>query len=521
MATEIMSPSRKIKAKVEFYKNSTLATTYSGDDNIIEVVIEQTGEQGKFFGFGICQSATVKLLDPNRTIDINQYDYFLVYFTVNSLSYGATTLPRFYPKEITRDENTNNLTVKGYDMLYDAANHTWNDLNVQPQDLGKAVAAIATYLKATKFQNSSNNGFSIAPPYNLEGTETLRSVLDDAAEATTTYYYCDGANQLVFTDILQTTTPYSISKEDYFTLKADNQRQLANITYATELGDNVTATNGGVGDTQYIRDNNILGLKPSSEVAAILKGYIDALANKVITPYECTWRGNYQLAIGTPLAIVAKDNSTINTYLFNQTLTYNGGLNSKLSWTYKDTSESESNPATLGEVLNQTYAKVDKTNKQIDLVVSKVDGQESTISQIQLDQESINASVGSITNRQDATDTEIDSINQKVDASITSDQVELIVQQELAGGVDKVTTSTGFTFNQEGLTIKKSDVDITTNISEDGMKVSKGGEVVLTANNGGVEARNLHATTYLIIGENSRFEDYDNGSRTGCFWIRG
>ena len=75
MATEIMSPSRKVKAKVEFYKGSTLATTYSGDDNIIEVVIEQTGEQGKFFGFGICQSATVKLLDPNRTIDINQYDY--------------------------------------------------------------------------------------------------------------------------------------------------------------------------------------------------------------------------------------------------------------------------------------------------------------------------------------------------------------------------------------------------------------------------------------------------------------
>jgi hypothetical protein len=44
MATEIMSPSRKVKAKVEFYKGSTLATTYSGDDNIIEVVIEQTGE---------------------------------------------------------------------------------------------------------------------------------------------------------------------------------------------------------------------------------------------------------------------------------------------------------------------------------------------------------------------------------------------------------------------------------------------------------------------------------------------
>lgn len=99
--------------------------------------------------------------------------------------------------------------------------------------------------------------------------------------------------------------------------------------------------------------------------------------------------------------------------------------------------------------------------------------------------------------------------------------MELIVQEELAGGVNKVTTTTGFTFNQDGLTISKSNVDITTDISEDGMRVSKDGQVVLTADNNGVEALNLHASTYLIIGENSRFEDYDNGSRTGCFWIGG
>ena len=41
---------------------------------------------------------------------------------------------------------------------------------------------------------------------------------------------------------------------------------------------------------------------------------------------------------------------------------------------------------------------------------------------------------------------------------------------------------------------------------------------VLTANNQGVDAANLHANTYLIIGEYSRFEDYGNG-RTGCFWV--
>ena len=59
-----------------------------------------------------------------------------------------------------------------------------------------------------------------------------------------------------------------------------------------------------------------------------------------------------------------------------------------------------------------------------------------------------------------------------------------------------------------------------TQITEDGMTVYKNNESVLVANNVGVEAVNLHATTYLIIGNNSRFENY-NDTRTGCFWIGG
>ena len=54
------------------------------------------------------------------------------------------------------------------------------------------------------------------------------------------------------------------------------------------------------------------------------------------------------------------------------------------------------------------------------------------------------------------------------------------------------------------------------------MSVYKNEEKVLIANNEGVKAANLHATTYLIIGNYSRFEDYtniDGEVRTGCFWI--
>jgi hypothetical protein len=59
---------------------------------------------------------------------------------------------------------------------------------------------------------------------------------------------------------------------------------------------------------------------------------------------------------------------------------------------------------------------------------------------------------------------------------------------------------------------------MSTTITEDGMTVYRGDEEMLTANNQGVVALNLKATTYFVIGTNSRFEDYGY-DRTGCFWI--
>ena len=103
---------------------------------------------------------------------------------------------------------------------------------------------------------------------------------------------------------------------------------------------------------------------------------------------------------------------------------------------------------------------------------------------------------------------------------MTSDSVQIAINKALENGVNKVSTSTGFTFDDAGLTISKSDSEMSTLIDDDGMKVSKNEEEVLTADNTGVNAINLTARQYLIIGTKSRFEDYGD-SRTGCFWIGG
>ena len=113
---------------------------------------------------------------------------------------------------------------------------------------------------------------------------------------------------------------------------------------------------------------------------------------------------------------------------------------------------------------------------------------------------------------------DIQTLTQKVNATMTAEDVKLQIQSELNNGVTKVKTTTGFTFDDEGLTVSKSGSEMTTQITEDGMTVFRDNTAILTANNVGVDAVNLHATTYLIIGTHSRFEDYGE-DRTGCFWI--
>ena len=104
--------------------------------------------------------------------------------------------------------------------------------------------------------------------------------------------------------------------------------------------------------------------------------------------------------------------------------------------------------------------------------------------------------------------------------AITSEELEIQISSKLEDGVTKVETNTGFKFDDTGLTVSKENSQMTTTITEDGMTVYKDGSEMLVANNLGVNAVNLRASTYLIIGTNSRFEDYGD-SRTGCFWIGG
>lgn len=120
-------------------------------------------------------------------------------------------------------------------------------------------------------------------------------------------------------------------------------------------------------------------------------------------------------------------------------------------------------------------------------------------------------------------DDKVTELSSEVKMKLDADAVSIAVKNEIANGVDRVETTTGYRFDSEGLNISKSGESISNSLTHEGMYVRKSGDDILVADADGVKATDLHAKTYLIVGEGdgrSRFEDYGT-DRTGCFWIGG
>ena len=123
-------------------------------------------------------------------------------------------------------------------------------------------------------------------------------------------------------------------------------------------------------------------------------------------------------------------------------------------------------------------------------------------------------------------DDKVTSLKSEVEMKLDADAVSIEIEKEIAKGVDRVATKTGYVLDENGLNISKTGDEMKNLLDNTGMYVTKSGDEILVANKDGVDAKDLHAKTYLIIGEGegrSRFEDYNatGERRTGCFWIGG
>lgn len=534
------SVARQFVGRVELLEGSTLLNIFEYDGALQSFTIDRTGDTTKFFGYGISQMATVKLRDKERSIDIKKGQRLQVAYGIeNDYVY---TCPIFIIDEVTRDENTNELTIKAYDPIYQASGHKVEELKLQLP----AVYTLKTFAYAcgsilgmpVKFIDIPADLLNLAYTVenaNFSGDESIREAIDDLAEMFGAIYYFSNDWELTFKRLDVSGEPVlAIDKSKYFELTAKTAHTLTNIMSVTELGDNVTTTSEIEGDTQYLRENAFLTLR--DDIGELLEDILSAVQGLTIYQFECKHRGDFRLEIGDKVSFTTKDNKTIETYILNDSTTYNGGLVSTATLKYEGSDKNEGNPTTLGEALKQTYARVDKVNQEIELLAKRVE--DSDVGKLTEEMASIKLTTDAITAQVSRVETEtneaIETLSKEVSQTMTEEDVTILISEEMSNNVTSVKTTTGFLFDETGLTISRSNREVTNQITEDGMSIRRrsDSQELLTTNSQGVIARNVTATTYLNIA-GSRFERFEAnysdverigpslGLRSGCFWLGG
>lgn len=122
------------------------------------------------------------------------------------------------------------------------------------------------------------------------------------------------------------------------------------------------------------------------------------------------------------------------------------------------------------------------------------------------------------------------SLENKVETIQNDTKYAIKVSEDIqTNGVSKVKTETGYTFDNEGLKIEKTNAKAKSKLNESGLEINdatgsseesllfagydkKTGETI-------VKSKNMTVGKYLTVGTYSRIEDYEEG--TGVFWIGG
>lgn len=164
-------------------------------------------------------------------------------------------------------------------------------------------------------------------------------------------------------------------------------------------------------------------------------------------------------------------------------------------------------------LINDNRDKVDEAKSELQDAIAQ------TSTELSRTTEEVHVQASKVTELADS----VSSLSNEVEMKLDANAVNIAIKEEMANGVDRVVTESGYRFDADGLTISKSGEQMANLLDNTGMYVTRSGDEILTANDKGVTAVNLHAKEYLIVGQGngrSRFEDYGI-LRTGCFWVGG
>ena len=388
---KFLSPRREISCYIEM----NLEDTYEilRNKQIYNWKIERNAEDSKFFGTGVCQKMTLETIMTDFGSQVRTIN------PVSGVSGFTFSTPLFYITEVIQDEVANKITYTAYDGLYFATLHKIKEANLPSTYTIKELAEKAVAL-IPELSGVDTSSFPTNLPFtsaNLSGEETCREIFDDIAEATQTNYYVNSENIVCFKR-MNTIVSVNVPKTAYFEATTGAVYVLKTIMSVTELGDNASSTATGSPDvsgievTQYVRENCFYTQLKDTELNNVLQQAINNVGNSYLYEYSIKWRG---ITATEPFDIISfanRDGLYVETVLFNDTISYNGGLIEQSSWSYKAQDETEESSG-ISERINNTFARVNKVDNTVKIHAGLINNLQEEYAELNVTVDGINTKV--------------------------------------------------------------------------------------------------------------------------------
>jgi len=439
--------------------------------------------------------------------------------TFEYIDYGA-----FLVTEITYTKDTGITQITAYDsMVKSMVNYTPLAIDY-PINLFDYTNALCTACGLVLGSNTFVNAdWQVERDLweTMEGV-TYRDILTQIAQATASTCIIGNDNKVYFKYLTDTNEE----------LTYDNMKKLKLEPIYGEINSVVLGRDPIVGEDVFLKDDESIEENGLTEFRIVNNEIIDKNRENAITPiynalhgisyypFETSTEGLGWYEIGDSFTIVNDLGEEYKTSLFNFNITVDGGI--------KETLKSVAETKTQSQY--QYASSISKRIKNTEIIVNK---QEGTI-------EAIASDVQTIDTRENNNYQEV--LNKFGDYMPTSDFVDLensvrrlqtdtytkteINTKLTDGSVTMVSTTSG-TFDENGLTIEKTNAKSKGRFNETGVTVldatgSTDEELLFAGydenlNESIVRTKNINVTKYLSIGTRSRIEDYEDG--TGIFYV--
>lgn len=262
----------------------------------------------------------------------------------------------------------------------------------------------------------------------------------------------------------------------------------------------------GEKNTYIITGNYLLTAETTEDILPVVQTLYEQLKDVSFTPCKVTIPANLETRAGSIVTITDLNGKRITAYVMTSTLAGNR-LTLECTGSYRR----DSTTAVNNQSYKALYGKVLKLRTDVEGIYAENRDTDGKIAKMQLDINGISTEVSK--QLEDITGVKNELTQIKQDAESVSIQIQNIQNN----GVSRVETTTGYTFQDDGLNISRSDSEISNRIDHTGMFVEKSGNTVLRADHRGVEAVDVTVKNYLVIAH-ARFEEYGD-DRTACFWV--